>query len=150
MDFRYKEQVDVVDFPQGLTEEDRGLKECCSPFMVMADTADNATYKNDLELAYEKKGLITDTVAFSIEDCEGNILNNLGEVAIFPQDNLAVGFIYDWQQYLNTYGIGKYIIKVNFTIAGITDGYTWGEFELKPFSISAAAGSCRIKSTLTV
>jgi hypothetical protein len=146
MDYRYKEDVSVIRFPKGVTDEDRGLTECCSPFLVMAHPTENDTYKNDTELAYEKKGLTSDSVAFTIEDCDGNILTNLGEAAIFPNDNLAIGFMYDWQQYLNTYGAGVYTIKVVFTIAGVAGGYTWGQYNLKQFSIENAKGSVRIKS----
>lgn len=147
MDYRFKEDNLVIRFPEGYEEEDRGLKECCNcTFLVLADPSDNASYKNDIELAYLKKGSPTDVVTFTIEDCNGTILSNLGIVADFPQDDSAEGFMFDWQQYLNTYGAGIYIIRVNFTIAGITGGYPWGAFELKPFSIATAQGSFRLYS----
>ena len=147
MDYRFKEDISVIKFPEGFTEENRGLKECCTcSFTVMADLSDSTSYKNDIELVSIKKGTVSDAVSFSIEDCSGNILANLGVDAVYPQDNLAVGFMYSWRDYLSTYGIGKYIIKVNFTIAGISGGYTWGIYDLKPFSITNAKGSVRIKS----
>jgi hypothetical protein len=146
MDYRFKEDIDVISFPKGFIEEDRSFKECCDPFLVLADAISSDSYKNDLELAYIKKGLVSDAVTFTIEDCSGTILPNLGTVAVFPNDLLAVGFIYDWQQYLQTYGPNIYVIKVNFTIAGITSGFTWGQFDLRPYSIGSAKGTVRIRS----
>ena len=148
MDYRYKEKISIIRFPQGFTEEDRGVKNgCCQNFLVLASLSDNDTYKNDKELAFIKKSDPADVVNFTIEKCgTDGALSNLGDVATFAQDDLAVGFMFDWKQYLSTYGTGTYTIKVSFTISGIVGGYDWGVYDLKNFSIANAANTIRVRS----
>ena len=81
-----------------------------------------------------------------MEDSNGNVIPNLGEVAVFPNDPMAVGFIYDWRQILAAHGPGCYLIKINFTIAGITGGYTHGSYDLRHFTVANAMGTVRIRS----
>lgn len=149
MDYRKKQTFKVITFPEGNEEEDRGLKNvCCDPFLVLGDVSDDISYKNDIELAYIKASELSDIVTFSIEKC-GTVgaLTQLGTVAVFPEDDLGRGFMYDWRQYLNTFGAGSYVINVAFTISGVTDGFVWGEFELRPYSIENASRTIRVKST---
>jgi hypothetical protein len=147
MDYRFKRAVRVISFPKGFEEEDRGLKTCCDcKQLVLAHPSDPESWKNDLTGIYVKKSEPGDIVNFTMEDADGNIVSNQGEAAIFPNDTLAVGFIYDWQQVLNTHGNGCYTIKVAFTIAGIVGGYTWGLYDLRQYSISSAKGTVRIRS----
>ena len=149
MDYRFKEKVAIIRFPTGFSEEDRGVKlGCCENFMVLASSSSNDSYKNDIELAFIKRSTLTDIVTFTIEKCgTTGALTNLGTVAVFNQDTLAVGFMFDWKQYLTTYGEGTYTIKVIFTISGIAGGYDWGVYDLKEFSITTAANTIRVKST---
>ncbi len=149
MDYRSKDDFVLVTFPTGFTEEDRGLKGgCCQNFFVFGSTTDNISYKNDIELVPIKRSTITDIVTFSIEKCgiEGD-LDNLGVVCIFNQDDLAVGFMFDWQQYLDVYEAGRYTIKVSFTISGVVGGFDWGIFDLSEYSIKRAVNTIRMKST---
>ena len=149
MDYRFKEDVEIIRFPEGFSEEDRGVKKgCCENFFVLASLTSNDSYKNDTELAFIRRTTPTDIVTFSIEKC-GIVgdLTNLGVVAVFAQDSLAVGFMFDWKLYLSTFGTGTYTIKVNFTISGIVGGYDWGIYDLENYSISNAANSIRIRST---
>lgn len=147
MDYRKKDNYRVVSFPKGFEEEDRGLKGCCTcKQLVLAHPVDSDSWKNDCTGVYIKRGEQGDLVAITMEDANGNTIANLGTVGLFPNDSLAVGFIYDWQQILNTHGPGCYTIKINFTIAGVTGGYTHGIYELKTFSVATAKGTVRIKS----
>ena len=93
-----------------------------------------------------KKGSLSDTILFTMERCDGEVVTNQGEVAIFPNDDLAVGYIFDWQKVLNVHGVGKYNIKVAFTIAGIPGGFTTGSYELKNFSRENVKQSVRVYS----
>lgn len=149
MNYRFKEKVSIIRFPAGFSEEDRGVKlGCCENFLALASLTSTDSYKNDVELAFVKKSDLTDIVTFTIEKCgTDGVLTNLGDVAVFNQDTLAVGFMFDWKQYLTTYGEGVYTIKVIFTISGIPGGYDWGVYDLKTFSINTAANTIRVKST---
>lgn len=147
MDYRYKHTVSVIRFPEGLEDEDRGQKGCCTPLLKLAHASDTDSYKNDVTGVTVKKSAIADAVAFVVTKCgEAAPLTNLGDVGIYPQDTLATGFIFDWQQYLNTYGVGKYTISVEFTISGVVGGYDYGQYELKNFSITNAMNSARVWS----
>ena len=150
MDYRHKKAVDVVRLPDAFVEEKRLKCAPCSTCkqLVLAHSSENDSYKNDKKGVFIKKGLDSDIVAFSMEDDQGNVLANLGDVAIFPNDDLAVGFVYDWQQVYNVHGPGCYKIKVNFTIAGIVGDYTIGTYTLKKYSIENARHTVRIFSKL--
>lgn len=146
MDYRYKECVNVITLPSGFEEEDRGVKGCCTPCVVLASLTDSESWKNDVLGVVVKLSQISDSVTFSMEDCEGNILTNLGEVGIYPNDSLANGFIYDWRQVLATYGAGKYKVNVEYSVSGVTGSFIWGMYELKNYSIESAKGTVRIWS----
>ena len=148
MDYRNKKNVDIVRLPEVFVEEKRLKCAPCSTCkqLVLAHPSENDSYKNDKKGVFVKKGLIADVVTFSMEDEDGNVIANLGDVALFPNDDLAVGFIYDWQQIYNSSGAQCYTIKVNFTIAGISGDYTVGVYTLKKYSIQNARYTVRVFS----
>ena len=146
MDNRFKQNLNVIRLPKGFEEEARGGKTCCEPNVVLAHLTEIESWKNDVLGVVIKKSDSSDTITISMEDCEGNTLTNLGEAGSYPEDSLAQGFIYEWKQVLTTYGIGTYIVKVNYTISGITDSLTWGVYDLKTYSIENAQGTVRIYS----
>lgn len=148
MNYRKKIDLDVITFPSGFDEEDRGLKTCCKKFTVFADLTSTDTEKNDKKGVKVALSDLSDSVTFSIEKCgTDGALTNLGIDAVFPQDPLAVGFIFDWREYASTYGFGGYTIRVDFTISGVTGGYVIGKYDLIPFSIERAQGWTRIHAT---
>jgi len=146
MNYRNKICFDVIRFPNGFDEESRGLEVCCVPLLKLAsDTNDG--YKNDITGVAIKLSSLTDIVDFSIFKCGNPIaLQNLGTVGSYPQDDLVVGFMFDWKQYLSVYGAGLYTIKVEFTISGIVGGYNYGQYDLKAYSIQTARGTVRVWS----
>ena len=146
MDYRYKNCVNVITLPSGFEEEDRGLKGCCIPCLVLASTIESESWKNDVLGVHVKLSQISDSVTFIMEDCDGTILTNFGDIGVYPNDNLARGFIYDWKQVLQTYGAGKYKVRVEYNVSGITGGFIWGIYELKNYSIENAKGTVRIWS----
>jgi len=133
MDYRFKHQVNIIKFPKGFEEENRGLKGCCAAELVVAETSGTDIYKNDVSGVYVKKNENSDVVTFTLEKCGTGVVTNLGTDAVFPNEPMAVGYVFEWQQILNAYGVGTYEIKVQFTIAGVTGGYTHSKYELKPY-----------------
>lgn len=93
-----------------------------------------------------KKGVLADTIEFKLERCDGEELTSLGEAGVFPNDSLAIGYIFDWKQILTAYEEGKYNIKVEFNISGISGGFTVGSYELKRFSLYNSKNTVRIYS----
>lgn len=147
MDYRYKESFSVVKLPTLFTDEIRGKCQPCSTCnqSVLADLSSSDSYKNDVKGVFLKVGLLSDTVNFTIEK-NGVVLNNLGIDGVFPEDNLVHGFIYEWKQYLSTYGVGCYIIKCNFTISGVDGDYVIGIFDLLKYTIENASRTVRVLS----
>jgi hypothetical protein len=114
----------------------------------MASDTDNDSYKNDVTGVVVKKSDLTDIVEFKITRCDdpNTDLPLLGYDGQYPQDLLAFGFMFDWQQYLTTFGVGKYNIRIEFTISGVTGGFDYGQFDLKLYSIINARDSVRVWS----
>lgn len=147
MDYRKKEDFQVIKLPKPLINEDRGLIECCCNYEVFADESSNDTWKNDITGRKIQRFNDTDIVTFKIKKCGvSGYLTNYGTDAIFPNEPLAVGFMFDWKQYLTTYGAGMYTIEVEFTISGVTGGYTIGNFQLLPYNTQLLDGTVRIRS----
>lgn len=148
MNYRKKEDIIVVRIPKVLVDENRGEKcgKCCSNQVVLASLTENESYKNDFTGVHLKKGDVADVVTWTMEDCNGLVVSNQGEEAVFPNDETASGYIYDWNKILMVHGAGSYTIKVDYTIAGITGGHTVRTLDLKKFSIPNAKGSIRMYS----
>jgi hypothetical protein len=81
-----------------------------------------------------------------MENCDGDVLTNYGDTGSFPNDDLAVGFIYDWNQILDNEGEGNYSIKVDYNIAGLTGDYIVSTYTLKKFNLQNSKDSVRIYS----
>ena len=84
--------------------------------------------------------------SFKLEDCKGVELPNYGVEGLFPNDDLAVGFIYDWKEILQNHGKGTYTIRVDFTIAGLSGGYELRKMDLRNYSFDNVKNSVRIYS----
>ena len=134
--------------PAGLVEDDRGSKcgKCCKDQLVLADESSSDYDKNDFTGVYLKKGASADVIAFTMERCDETIVSNQGIDGVFPNDDLATGYIFSWKEVLSTHGVGKYKIKVDFTISGIVGGFTMGSYELKKFSRENVKDTVRIYS----
>lgn len=137
MDYRNKISYSVIDFPRVFEEEKRLKCPPCSDCkqLILAHETETENYKNDVTGVFIKKGLEADTVTFIMEDENDNIITNLGTVVSFPNDDLAEGFVYNWQEILSINGAGCYKIRVEFTIGGVYGEYTHGLYRLLPFNV---------------
>lgn len=149
MNYRNKINFKVITFPTPLQEEKRKLAEemCCIPLLKLASQTDVENYKNDVTGVAIKKSDISDIITFSVKKCGNpNPLMLLGTTGVYPQDSNVEGFIFEWKKYLIAYGEGEYTISVNYTIAGVTGSYDYGNYNLKKYSISNASGTVRVWS----
>lgn len=151
LNYREKEDISKITFPEGFDEENRmGCKQpCCERFLALASTTSNDRDKNDHFGWTIKTGSLSDIVTFSIEKCGiTGALVQYGLTPTYPEDELAVGFVWDWKQYLTDplYGVGKYTTRVDFTIAGEVGGYEIAKFELKEYSIESARSTVRLET----
>lgn len=138
----------MLQLPNLLVDGVRGkiCEKCCKNQLVLAHPTDSETHKNDFTGVYLKKGVLADTITFTMEDCDGLVVSNQGDPAIFPNDTLAVGYIYDWKKVLNIHGAGKYSIKANFNIASVVGSFTVNSFDLREFTRENVKETVRIYS----
>ena len=149
MNYRNKICFNVIRFPNVIEEGNRlGCKEvCCEPLLKLASSTDSEGYKNDITGIAIKTSTLTDTVEFKVFKCGNPVqLSNLGSVGVYPQDDLVKGFVFDWKQYLLTYGVGVYTISVAYNISGIALEYDYGQYTLRDYSITNARGTVRVWS----
>jgi len=145
MNYRKKEVVNIIRFPAGFVEENRGLKDCCFEYKVLASTTSLDMEKNDIRGIDVKISDPSDIVTFVIEKCsDPTPLPLLGESVVYPQDQLAIGFVFDWRQYLATYGNGTYKISIEFTVSGVVGGYDEGIYDVQEYTIARANATSRI------
>jgi hypothetical protein len=147
MDYRIKTDYEIARLPKIFIEEKRSKCSPCSTCnqLVLASLDSNDSHKNDKKGVFLKKTYDLDTIDFVIE-FNGAVIPNLGEAVTFPEDSLTVGYVFDWKQFLQTTGVGCYVIKCNFNIAGIDGSYTIGIYDLKNYSVSNAKSTVRIWS----
>src|SRR5690606_29455786 len=128
--------------PNIFGDEDRRFKQCEQPFIVLASTSDGGMYKNDVTHVFQNTILPSDTVTITIEK-NGILLPNRGTSVLYPNSPNAVGFIFDWRQYLQNEGVGCYTIKLECILAGVEVNFTWGNYELSPWTIDTAMNTVR-------
>jgi len=126
-------------------DEDRRFQQCEQPFIVLASVEDGSMYKNDVTHVFQNVILSGDTVTISIEK-NGTVLTNRGTSVFYPNSPNAVGFIFDWRQYLQNEGVGCYTIKLECVLAGVNIDFTWGNYELSPWTIDSAMNTVRVYS----
>ena len=150
MDYRIKKTFTIARLPKLFVAEKRNKCTPCNTCnqLVLANESSSLSHENDKKGVFLRKSNANDVITFTIEK-DGVVLPNLGEVGLFPDDNLTVGFIYDWKQYLTTYGRGCYIIKCVFNIAGVDGDYTIGIYDLENYSIANASSTVRVWSKFT-
>ena len=125
------------------------LKGCCAHFYALASEESAKIGLNDHFLVVHKRSSISDSVTFSIKKCgSGNVLPNLGTSISFPQDNLAVGFQFDWKQYLSAYDVGVYEISKSTNVFGVPFEEKEATIHLERHNELTSSGRFRIRSTI--
>jgi len=138
-----KEDNTIVRLPQEAIQEDRGLKTCGVPQLVLADPTDVISYKNDRTAIAFK----FDTMLIELEDRNGVVTPAAGIAVTFPHQPDAVGFVIDWRQVTTGGGAliqGCYRIRVNWTLAGNGDFFYYGSYNLLQYSIFNARNTTRL------
>lgn len=140
---------DVAKMPESSFQQSVGI-ECCEEFTALASTTTAAIEFNDEFIALGKKASLTDDFDFIIKKCGSSTnLTNRGTTVIFPQDDLAVGFIYRWRDYLANEGAGIYIIYESFTFLGAPIERVYAKVAVWNFTDERARKTFRIHSIFT-
>ena len=123
--------------------------ECCERLLVLADSSDDVSYKNDITSAWIKLASISDTYSFNLtKDGVATVYNPTPKA--FVKENNAFYITIPWREVLATDGIGCYKLEVDYSIGGITGSVLWGEYNLQEFSLDNANTTCRLKVVLNL
>ena len=141
---RTEKSYESIKIPTTFTEENKGIKDCCCKYLVLADTS-NDSWKNDLISAWVKVSDVADSYAFKLY--KNGVLTSYTPVAVqFPFDNLAYYTTINWKDVLASDGVGCYELKVEYGISGIIGELSWGIYDLKEYSIQNAQNTARIRA----
>lgn len=132
----HKEEIKLVRLPQDAIAEDRGLRNCSQPQLVLASKTDAAYYKNDrTAIAY-----IFDTMEVTLE--KGGVSIPAPGVAVtFPHQPDAAGFVIDWRQVEEW---GCYRVRIDYEISGVTGFFYYGSFNFLEYTPFNARGTVRL------
>lgn len=134
----------VIKLPEIFVEQDRGLNDCCCKYMVLA-SGDTESWKNDVTSAWIKLSGLSDTHEFTLLK-NGQPTTYVCPNYTFINEPNAYYTTVEWRDVLESDGIGCYELIVNFEISGISGQFTWGKYDLKPYSIANALKTARIKA----
>ncbi len=123
--------------------------ECCERLLVLADSSDDVSYKNDITSAWIKLASISDTYSFNLTK-DGVATTYTPTPKAFVKENNAFYVTIPWREVLATDGIGCYKLEVEYSIGGITGSVLWGEYNLQEFSLDNANTTCRLKVVLNL
>jgi hypothetical protein len=137
-------QYDVVKLPDTFVEQNRGLKDCCCSYYVLG-SPDQETWKKDQTSAWIKLSDLGDTHTFTLYK-NGQPTSYVCPNYSFINEPNAFYTTIEWSDVLESDGVGCYTLKVEFVISGITGDFTWGKYDLKPYSIANALKTARIKA----
>jgi hypothetical protein len=137
-------EVGSIKLPEVFIEQNRGLKDCCCKYYVLA-SAENDGWKNDVTSAWIKLSDVSDTHSFELYK-DGQLTNYVCTSDTFVNEQNAYYTTIEWADVLASDGIGCYALVVNFEISGITGQFTWGKYDLKEYSIQNALKTARIKA----
>ena len=123
--------------------------ECCERLLVLADSSDDVSYKNDVTSAWIKLASISDTYSFNLTK-DGVATTYTPTPKAFVKENNAFYITIPWREVLATDGIGCYKLEIDYSIGGITGSVLWGEYNLQEFSLDNANTTCRLKVVLNL
>ena len=141
---RTKKSFSSIKLPENFVEEDRGVKECCCKFLVLASPSSD-TWKSDVTSAWIKTSDPSDTFDFKLY--KNGVLTTYNPTENqFPADSLAYYTTIKWIDVLNSDGVGCYEIKIDYSISGITGDLSWGKYDLQEYSIQNALHTARVRA----
>jgi len=141
---RIYREVGAIKLPEVFVEQNRGLKDCCCKYYVLA-SGDTDSWKNDVTSAWVKLSGLGDSYSFRLYK-EGQPTTYVCPEYTFINEPNAYYTTIEWADVLASDGIGCYALVVDFEISGITGQFTWGKYDLKEYSIQNALKTARIKA----
>jgi len=131
-----------VRLPIPFTEQNRGIKDCCCEYMVLAGGGN--TWENDMTSAWMKLSSPSDSVTFKLTK-NGVLTNYIPTPQPFPNEPNAWFTTIPWKMVLGDDGVGCYKLELEYNISGITGTLVWGEYKLKEYTIDNALKTARVR-----
>lgn len=141
---RIFKKYDSIRLPQVFEEEDRGFARCCCVVPVLASSSSD-TWKNDITSAWIKLSSLTDIAEAKLY--KDGIETTYSPTAIpFVKEPFAFYWSINWNEVLNSDGAGCYTLKISYDISGVELTFTWGIYDLKPFTTETANFTARVRA----
>lgn len=137
-------RYDAITLPEVFMEQDRGFKVCCDCPMLVLGSPESETWKTDKTSAWIKLSSPADSSSFTLLK-NGQPVAFTPDVFSFPNEPNAYYTTINWYNVLQSDGIGCYELKVGYNIAGVISEFTWGKYDLKPYSVVNALQTARIR-----
>jgi len=137
-------QYDSIRLPRVFEEEDRGFARCCCVVPVLASSSSD-TWKNDKTSAWIKLSSLTDIAEAKLY--KDGIETAYSPTAVsFVNEPFAFYWTINWNDVLNSDGAGCYTLKISYDISGVELTFTWGIYDLKPFTTETANFTARVRA----
>ncbi len=124
--------------------------ECGYKEYAFASTTSDDFWKNDQSSFLQSKSIDTDTIAYELYR-NGSKVADLNDdtygtfYANFTERPLYVGFVLNWQDVLTAFGTGRYQVKSQNTILGVSSEFESRVFQLYPYSDELADNTVRVE-----
>lgn len=141
---RIKKDFKLIKLPTVFNEEDRGLKECCDPEIVLASDT-NDSWKNDITPAWIKLNDAADSATFTLKK-NGQAALFQPQVNEFPNDLYSLYIEVEWKDVLASDGPGCYSIEIDYSTNGTNGTLYWGKYQLLPFTPETSKGTARLRA----
>lgn len=141
---RIKKFYPAIQLPLVFEEENRGFFKCCDPVLVLASGSTDS-WKNDVNSAWINLSDPADSATFELYKDDVLFAPYTMTINEFPNEENAFYSTVFWNDVLVLGGPGCYSIKIAYNISGIIGSFTWGLYNLKPYSIQNALGTARIR-----
>ena len=142
---RTKDELKSIKLPQDFVEENRGIKDCCCVYQVLADSSTDS-WKNDVTSAWIKVSDLSDTYVFELFNEAGQLTTYTPVTNPFPNDSEAYYSTIKWSDVLTSDGAGCYELRIRYEISGISGTISWGKYKLQPYSIKNALNTARVRA----
>lgn len=136
-------KYESVRLPKITETDNRNFFRCCCPFNVLADGSSDS-WKNDVTSAWLKLSSASDTYEAKLYK-DGVLAVYQPTPTAFANEPNAYYWTIKWKNVLASDGIGCYQLKISYNIAGISQTFTWGVYNLKPYSIQNALKTARLR-----
>lgn len=141
---RIFKKYDSIRLPRVFEEEDRGFARCCCVVPVLASSSSDS-WKNDITSAWIKLSSLTDIAEAKLY--KDGIETTYSPTAVpFVNEPFAFYWSINWNDVLNSDGAGCYTLKISYDISGVQLTFTWGIYELKPYTTETANFTARVRA----